>query len=146
MVWSVQKHNRIDAKVMSDDVRLKYLKILISGSAKNATNEFAYSGKFYKAALKTLERNIGQPQTVVSAHLEKLAIFSHLKLYCLESVFSFASCISSFSALLKSLGYEYYLKSTSVLNQFFFKVPFEYERFVVSSRCKDMLETANRFR
>ena len=34
-----------------------------------------------------------------------------------ESIINFASCISSLVAVLKSLGYEYDLKSTSVLNQ-----------------------------
>ena len=40
-----------------------------------------------------------------------------------ESIISFASCISSLVAVLKSLGYEYDLKSTSVLNQVISKLP-----------------------
>ena len=40
-----------------------------------------------------------------------------------ESIVSFASCIPSLVAVLKSLGYEYDLKSTSVLNQVVSKLP-----------------------
>ena len=110
-------------KVLSDDVKLTYLKTLVSGKAKNAIAEFAYSGVFYKNALKTLERKFGQPQTIVAAHLEKLSNFPPLKMHNSESIISFASCISSLVAVLKSLGYEYDLKSTSVLNQVISKLP-----------------------
>ena len=103
--WFGQFKSAIDAKVLSDDVKLTYLKTLVSGKAKNAIAEFAYSGVFYKDALKTLERKFGQPQTIVAAHLEKLSNFPPLKIYNLESIISFASCISSLVAVLKSLGY-----------------------------------------
>ena len=52
--WFGQFKSAIDAKVLSDDVKLTYLKTLVSGKAKNAIAEFAYSGVFYKDALKTL--------------------------------------------------------------------------------------------
>ena len=121
--WFGQFKSAIDAKVLSDDVKLTYLKTLVSGKAKNAIAEFAYSGVFYKDALKTLERKFGQPQTIVAAHLEKLSNFPPLKMHNSESIISFASCISSLVAVLKSLGYEYDLKSTSVLNQVISKLP-----------------------
>ena len=41
---------------MSNDVKLTYLKTLVSGKTKNAIAEFGYKGTFYKDALKTLER------------------------------------------------------------------------------------------
>ena len=80
----------MDAKVLSDDVKLKYLKTLVSGKPKNAIAKFAYSGMFYKDALKTLERKLGQPQTIVAAHLEKLWNFQFLKMHNSESIISFA--------------------------------------------------------
>ena len=112
-----------DAKVLSDDVKVTYLKTLVSGKAKNAIAEFAYSGVFYKDALKTLERKFGQPQTIVAAHLEKRSNFLPLKMHNSESIISFASCISSLVAVLKLLGNEYDLKSTSVSNQVISKLP-----------------------
>ena len=78
---------------------------------------------FYKDALKTLERKFGQPQTIVAAHLEKLSTFPTLKMHNSESIINFASSISSLVAVLKSLGYEYDFKSTSVLNQIISKLP-----------------------
>ena len=59
--WFGQFKSPIDAKVLSNDVKLTYLKTLVSGKAKNAIAEFAYSGVFYKDALKTMERKFGQP-------------------------------------------------------------------------------------
>ena len=121
--WFGQFKSAIDAKVLSDDVKLTYLKTLVSGKAKNAIAEFAYSRVFYKDALKTLERKFGQPQTIVAAHLEKLSNFPPLKMHNSESIINFASCISSLVAVLKSLGYENDLKSTSVLNHVISKLP-----------------------
>ena len=68
--WFGQFKSAIDAKVLSDDVKVTYLKTLVSGKANIEIAEFAYSGVFYKDALKTLERKIRQPQTIVAAHLE----------------------------------------------------------------------------
>ena len=76
-----------------------------------------------RTLFKTLERKFGQPQTIVGAHLDKLSNFPPLKMHNSESIISFASCISSLVAVLKSLGYEYDLKSTSVLNQVISKMP-----------------------
>ena len=121
--WFGQFKSAIDAKVLSDNVKLTYLKTLVSGNAKNAIADFAYSGVFYKDILKTLERKFGQPQTIVAAHLEKFSNFPPLKMHNSDSIISFTSCISSLVAVLKSLGYEYDLKSTSVLNQVISKLP-----------------------
>ena len=55
-----QFKSAIDAKILSDDVKLTYLKTLVSGKVENAIAEFAYSGVFYKDALKTLERRLWQ--------------------------------------------------------------------------------------
>ena len=60
---------------MSDDVKLTYLKTLVSGKAKNVYADFAYSGTFYKNALKTLERKFRQSQATRAAHLEKRSKF-----------------------------------------------------------------------
>ena len=71
--WYGQFKSAIDSAPLTDDVKLTYLKTLGSGKAKTTIAEFAYSGTMYKDALKTLERKFGQPQTVVSAYLDKLA-------------------------------------------------------------------------
>ena len=59
----------IDSQSLIDDVKLTYLKTLVTGKAKTTIAEFAYCGVMYKDALKTLELKFGQQQAVVSAHL-----------------------------------------------------------------------------
>ena len=53
----------------------------------------------------------------MATHLENLLNFPPLKMLISENIISFASCISSLVAVLKPLGSEYDLKSTSVMNQ-----------------------------
>ena len=75
--WFGQIKSAIDALSLTDDVKLTYLKTLVTGKAKTAIAEFAYCGVMYMDALKTLERKFGQPQAVVSAHLKNSALFHH---------------------------------------------------------------------
>ena len=112
--WFGQFKSAIDAKILKDDVKLTYFKTLISGEAKNPIAYFACDGTFYKDASKTPETKFGQSQTTVAAHLEKHSNFQPLKMHNSESIISFASCISSQVAVLKLLGFENDLKSTSV--------------------------------
>ena len=60
--WFGQFCSTVEAASLSDDVKLTYLKTLVTGKAKSAIAEFAYSGRMYKDALKTLERKFGQSQ------------------------------------------------------------------------------------
>ena len=62
--WHGQFKSSIDSQPLSDDIKLTYLKTLVVGKAKDAIEEFAYCGKLYRNALKTLEPNFGQPQAV----------------------------------------------------------------------------------
>ena len=57
------------------------MKTLVTGKTKTAIAEFANRGKMYKDAFKTLERKFGQPQAVVSAYSDKLAIVSPVKMH-----------------------------------------------------------------
>ena len=75
--WYGQFKSAIDSQSLTDDVKLTYLKTLVTGKAKTAIAEFTYCGAMYKDALMTLERKFGQPQAVVSAHLDKLSCFPH---------------------------------------------------------------------
>ena len=85
----------IDSAQLTDDVKLTYLKRLVSGKAKTTIAEFAYSGTMYKDALKTLERKFGQPQTVVGAYLDKLANYPPVKMHNSDSSISYSATVSS---------------------------------------------------
>ena len=87
--WSGQFKSAIDSQSITDDVKLTYLKILVTGKAKTAIAEFAYCGAMYKDALSTLERKFGQPHAVVSAHLDKLNSFPPLKMHNSDNIINY---------------------------------------------------------
>ena len=68
----------------------------------------------YKDALTTLERKFGQPQNVITAHLDKFSSFSQLRMHNSENIISFSMTISSLMAIFRSLDYEEDLKSVSL--------------------------------
>ena len=108
---------------LSDDVKLTYLKSLVTEKAKSALAEFAYSGRMYKDALKTLERKFGHSQNVITAHLGKLSSFPQLRMHNSENIISFSMTISSLVAVFRSLDYEEDLKSVYLLSLALSKIP-----------------------
>ena len=110
----------IDSQSLTDDVKLTYLKTLVTGKAKIAIAEFAYCGLMYKDALRTLEREFGRPQAVVSAHLDKL---SNFKMHNSDNIINYSAAISSLVGVFKSLSYDADFKSASLLNQAVQKLP-----------------------
>ena len=121
--WFGKCKSAIDSQSLTDDVKLTYLKTLVTGKAKTAVAEFAYCGLMYKDALKTLERKFGQPQAVVSAHLDKLSSFSLLKMHNSDNIIIYSATISSLVGVFKSLSYDSDLKSASLLNTAVQKLP-----------------------
>ena len=121
--WYGQFKSAIDSQSLTDDVKLTYLKTLVTGKAKIAITEFAYCGLMYKDALRTLERKFGQPQAVVSAHLDKLSNFPPLKMHNSDNIINYSAAISSLVGVFKSLSYDADLRSASLLNQAVQKLP-----------------------
>ena len=50
--WHGHFKSAIDSQSLTDDVKLTYLKTLVTGKAKIAIAEFAYCGLMYKNALR----------------------------------------------------------------------------------------------
>ena len=121
--WYVQFKSAIDSQSLTDDVKLTYLKKLVTGKATIAIAEFAYFGLMYKDVLRTLERKFGQPQAVVSAHLDKLSNFPALKMNNSDKIINYSAAISSLVGVFKSLSYDADLKSASLLIQAVQKLP-----------------------
>ena len=121
--WYGQFKSAIDSQSLTDDVQLTYLKTLVTGKAKFATAEFAYCGLVYKDALSILERKFGQPQAVVSAHLDKLSNFPPLKINNSDNIIIYSAAISSLVGVFKSLSFDVDLKSASLPNQVVQKLP-----------------------
>ena len=114
--WYGQFKSAIDSAPLTDDLKLTYLNTLVSGKAKTTIAEFAYSGTMYKDALKTLERKFGQPQTVVSAYLDKLANYPPVKMHNSDSIISYSATVSSLVGVFRSLNYLQDLSSASLMN------------------------------
>ena len=121
--WYGQFKSAIDSQSLTDDLKLTYLKTLVTGKAKIAIAGFAYCGLMYKDALRTLERKFGQPQAVVSAHLDKLSNFPPLKMHNSDNIINCSAAISSLAGVFKSVAYDAGLKSASLLNQAVQKLP-----------------------
>ena len=121
--WFGQFKSAIDSAPLTDDVKLTYLKTLVTGKAKTAIADFAYCGTMYRDALKTLERKFRQPQAVVTAYLEKLANFPPVKMHNSESIISYSATICSLVGVFRSLNYVQDLSSASLLGQAVQKLP-----------------------
>ena len=121
--WFGQFRSAVDSAPLSADVKLTYLKSLVTGKAKTAIANFAYCGSMYQEALRTLERKFGQPQAVVGAYLEKLSNYPAVKMHSSDSIVSYASVITSLVSVFQSLSYEADLKSASLMNLAVSKLP-----------------------
>ena len=93
-MWFGQFESAIDSASLTDDVKLTYLKTLVTGKVKTAIAE-AYSGTMYQEALRKLEWKFGQPHAVVSAHLDKLSQFPSLKMHNSEDKISYSATFST---------------------------------------------------
>ena len=102
--WYGQFKSAIDSQSLKGDVNLTYFKNLVTGKANTDIAEFAYCGAMYKDALKTLEIKFGQPQAVVSAHLDKLNSFPPLKMHNSDNITYYSRCISSLVGAFKSFS------------------------------------------
>ena len=131
--WFGQFKSAIDAAPLTDDVKLTYLKTLVTGKAKTAISEFAYCGAMYRDALKTLEQKFGQPQTVVTAYLDKLSNFPPVKMHNSESIISYSATICSLVEVFRSLNYVQDLSSASLLAQAESKDSAKHERSMVTA-------------
>ena len=113
--WFGQFKSAIGSAPLSDEVKLTYLKTLVTGKAKAAIAEFAYCGAMYKDALNTLECKFGQPQAVVTAYLDKLAKVPHVEMHNSDSIISYSATVSSLVGVFRSLHYNQDLSSASLL-------------------------------
>ena len=138
--WSGQFKSAIDSANLTDDEKLTYLKTLVTGKAKLAIADVAYSGRFYRDSLKTLERKFGQPQVVVGAYFDKLASYTPVKIHSSEQIIDCANFIASIIGVFRSLNYENDLRGAAMLNQAVYKLPPNLrEQWSMHTVVKDML-------
>ena len=92
---------------------------MVTGKTKAAIVEFAFCGSKYRDELRTLYCKIGQPQAVVTAHLDKLSNYPPVKKHNGDSLINFATIISSLVGVFRSLSHETDLHNSSLLSQDF---------------------------
>ena len=73
--------------------------------------------RMYKDPLKTLELTFGQPETVVTAHLDKLANNLPVKMHNSESIIHHYATVSSLVEVFRPLNYVQDFSSTTSLGQ-----------------------------
>ena len=70
--WFCQFNSTVNSAAISDDAKMNYLKTYVKGEAAPEIAHLAYCGTMYKEALEALQRQFGQPHSIVAAHLERL--------------------------------------------------------------------------
>ena len=91
----------IDFAALTDDVKLTYLKTLVTGKAKTA---FAELCTMYEDALKALEYKSGRRQINSTAFLDKLNSFPPVEMHNSDHIFNVGATISSLVGLFPSLN------------------------------------------
>ena len=77
----------------------------------------------YRDALRMLEQKFGQPQAVVTAHIDKMANYPSIKMRSSYQIINFSTTVSSLVGVFKSLSYDADLQSSSLLKQAVQKLP-----------------------
>ena len=121
--WFGQNKSAIDSQSLTDDVKITYLKTIVTGKAKTAIGEIAYCGVMYKDELKTLERKFGKRQAVVSAHLEKCSSSPPLNMHNSDNIINYSATIPSLVGVFKTFSYDSDLNSASPLSTAVQKLP-----------------------
>ena len=121
--WFGQFKSALDSTSLSEEVKFTYFETLVTGEANVAIPDFAYCGAMYKDALKTLEREFGQPQAVVTAYLDKLANIPPVKKHNSDSIISYSATVSSLNGVLRSPNHNQDLSSDSLPGQAVQKLP-----------------------
>ena len=77
----------------------------------------------YRDGLKILERKFGQPQNVVTAHLDSFSNYPPKKMHNSDTIINFATTVSSLVGVFSSLAHDSVLHSLSVLSEAGQKLP-----------------------
>ena len=91
----------VDQRPIPDSEKMSNPKTLLTGKARSAICGMGYSGKFYGAAGRILERKIGRPPVIIDAQLENLQKFSQVKPHDSTGLITFSVIVSNFVNVLK---------------------------------------------
>ena len=121
--WSGQFLSTVDEAVLDDNVKMKYLKTLVTGKARAAIEGMGYNGSMYRIAWETLSRDFGRPELVVNAQLRKIHSYPFIKPHDASEIIKFSHIVCSCVNVLTQFGFESDINSESVLNSAVKKLP-----------------------
>ena len=94
---------------------MSHLKILLTGRARSAISQMGYSGQFYGAAWRILERKFGRPHEIIEAKLESLHEANQVKPHNSTGLLSFSVSVSNFVNVFKEYKHIGNLQSSSTM-------------------------------
>ena len=77
--WSGQFLATVDQSGISDNNKMKYLKLLLNGKTKAAIEGMAFSGHMYQVAWQALEHDFEIPELVLNAQLREIHVYPFIK-------------------------------------------------------------------
>ena len=98
--WSSMFISTVDQRPIPDS-EMSHLKTLLTGKARSAISGMEYSGQFYGAAWRILERKFGRLHVIIDAQLEGHRKASQVKPHNSTGLISFAVIASNFVNVLK---------------------------------------------
>ena len=105
----------VDQRQIPDSEKMSHLKTLLTGKARSTISGMGYSGQFYGAAWRILERKFGRPHVIINEQLESLRKASQVKPHNSTGPINFSVIISNFLNVLKEYKQIGDLQSRSTL-------------------------------
>ena len=121
--WSSMFLATVDKRSIPDSEKMSHLKTLLTGKARAAVSGMGYSGRFYEAAWRILDRKFGRPHVIVDAQLENLRKAEPVKAHDSATLINFSVIVSSFVNVLKEYKQLADLRSSSTLRMAVEKLP-----------------------
>ena len=108
---------------VSNDHKMRYLKLFTAGKAKATIEGFGFGGNFFEQAFAALQRRFGSPHLVVGAQIDKMSKHPPVKMHNSEAIIEFSQAVDAFVSVLSSEQYFSDLQSSSNLSLLVSKLP-----------------------
>ena len=108
---------------VSNDHKMRYLKLFTAGKAKATIEGFGFGGNFFEHAFAALQRRFGSPHLVVGAQIDKMSKHPPVKMHNSEAIIEFSQAVDAFVSVLSSEQYFSDLQSSSNLSLLVSKLP-----------------------
>ena len=92
--WSGQFLLTADETALEENVKIKYLKVFVTGKAKAAIEGMSYNGAMYRVAGQKLARDIGRPELVVNSQLRNNPSHPFIKHHDRSEIIKFSHIVS----------------------------------------------------